>query len=90
MKAFPRKPITDGIPKDSDTYKRVIEESKGMDLRDYFAAKAMQGILSGMGSADPQLFLSLSIDNYGKNDGSILTEHAYRIADAMMEARNDS
>jgi hypothetical protein len=45
----------------------------GMTLRDYFAAKAMQGILS-----DP------------RNDDvrpSYVSEWAYKIADAMMKAR---
>jgi len=73
---------------ENDAYYQGVEDAR-KSLRDEFAGRAMQGILSGMGSADPQLFLSLSIDNYGKSDGSILTEHAYRIADSMMEARND-
>ena len=43
----------------------------GMDLRDYFAAKAMQGFITG------------DFDLY---EDEIVTR-AYRIADAMMEAR---
>jgi hypothetical protein len=49
------------------------EQGRGMTLRDYFAAKAMQGILS-----DP------------RNDDvrpSYVSEWAYKIADAMMKAR---
>ena len=46
--------------------------SHGMTLRDYFAAKAMQAILS-----DP---------NYGNPD-HILAESSYWIADAMLKAR---
>ena len=56
----------------------------GMDLRDYFASKAMQGMM-----CDPDHQLG-AWDNYidwHKN----LTIQAYQIADAMMEARkNDS
>jgi hypothetical protein len=47
---------------------------KGMDLRDYFAAKAMQGFLA----ADPSILA---------DDIRLLTKTAYKIADAMMEAR---
>ena len=46
----------------------------GMDLRDYFAAKAMQGFLTESGDV---IFDGLAIDSY-------------RVADAMMKARNDS
>ena len=46
----------------------------GMTLRDYFAAKAMQGILSGYthGSIPPT---------------ESLTPASYKIADAMLKAR---
>lgn len=47
---------------------------EGMTLRDYFAAKAMQGILcSGKGIHSDQFMLS---------------RDAYEVADAMLEARN--
>lgn len=45
---------------------------EGMDLRDYFAAKAMQGMMADH-----------TRDNYPEE----IAEHAYRIADAMMKAR---
>jgi hypothetical protein len=48
----------------------------GMTLRDYFAAKAMEGMLSGL--------LANGMDL--KWDGIAID--AYRQADAMMEARN--
>ena len=47
-----------------------IQTAPGMTLRDYFAAKAMQGIL----------FEGL--------DENQTARHAYEIADAMLEARN--
>ncbi len=47
------------------------DENNGMDLRDYFAAKAMQGFLTESGDV---IFDSLAIESY-------------RIADAMMKAR---
>lgn len=52
---------------------------QGMDLRDYFAAKAMQGMLAHAGVS------------YGKNaliDDKSGANRAYEIADFMMEARN--
>ncbi len=48
------------------------EWMNGMTLRDYFAAKAMQGLLTGGG--DFEKFSHLAAD-------------AYAIADAMLEAR---
>ena len=47
----------------------------GMTLRDYFAAKAMQGAL-----ADPDLVMS-------KHE---IAAWAYEIADAMIQARGES
>jgi len=67
MKAFPRQ----------ITFNNGISEGKwiddGMDLRDYFAAKAMQGFLTESGDV---IFDSLAIESY-------------RVADAMMKARNE-
>jgi hypothetical protein len=47
----------------------------GMELRDYFAAMAMQGVLSG----------TLTPDAIWSNDEVAKT--AYNVADAMMKAR---
>jgi hypothetical protein len=46
---------------------------EGMELRDYFAAKAMQGY---MNKQLPNGF-----------DEDVISEMSYKIADAMMEAR---
>lgn len=51
-----------------------IRTENGMTLRDYFAAKAMQGIV-----ADPDLAM-------GCNK---IAEWAYTQADAMLQARNN-
>lgn len=53
-----------------------ITSQDGMDLRDYFAAKAMQAIIT---SLHPEQ------DIYK----TVCAEWAYEIADAMMEARKD-
>ncbi|HCR0980455.1 hypothetical protein N8Q59_20115 [Enterobacter hormaechei subsp. oharae] len=55
--------------------KPLPAEAQGMTLRDYFAAKAMQGIIS-------------SECNYGAF--SDLASDAYSIADAMLRAREAS
>ena len=54
-----------------------MASQQGMDLRDYFAAKAMQGLLAGMqkGQEAQVLFVPAA---------------AYKIADIMMEARDES
>lgn len=51
----------------------------GMSLRDYFAAKAMQGELA-----------SQSADGGAWHDINKLAAYAYDIADAMLEARGDA
>lgn len=51
-----------------------FSESEGMDLRDYFAAKAMQGMLANQ-------------HQFSADDESIYARDAYAIADAMMKAR---
>ena len=60
-----------------DNYGHVSGYSHGMTLRDYFAAKAMQ--------ATVQAWISRSI--YPSTDFEV-AENAYKIADAMLEARN--
>ena len=59
MNAFPNPHLTDQV---------------GMTLRDYFAAKAMQGLLASEVNAPLKTF----------------AKQAYTMADAMMEVRNES
>ena len=59
-----------------------IKQSTGMDLRDYFAAKAMQD------------FIRISRDNYNHGNPteggfSWVSEMAYKQADAMIKAREE-
>jgi hypothetical protein len=49
----------------------------GMDLRDYFAAKAMQAII---GNSDQASLEVGEVDNW-------VGDYAYVVADAMMEAK---
>ena len=61
MKAFPVSDMT-GL------------NQQGMDLRDYFAAKAMQGMLA-------------ACTGWGVSDEVRLAKTSYEIANAMMKAR---
>lgn len=51
---------------------------EGMSLRDYFAAKAMQGILSNPGQ----------LDNVNGDAANWVVRDAYLVADAMLKARD--
>ena len=67
MKAFP---ITSSLDKNN-----------GMDLRDYFAAKAMEGLMSVPIAEWPT-------DMNGHTPMVYAAETAYQTADAMMKARD--
>ena len=68
MKAFPS--VIQYFPNDLNA-----DEEKGMTLRDYFAAKAMQSFTAHVGwKSDQQWFEEVA-------------EGAYRQADAMLKAR---
>jgi len=61
----------------------------GMTLRDYFAAKAMQGMLA---VPDDQRYgdradKTLSIEEWQQWCVTGVVEHAYRVADAMIRVR---
>jgi prephenate dehydrogenase len=74
MKAFPTS--------QSERYPEIIQG--GMDLRDYFAAKAMQGLLTR-----PIDELSEGqVDDHERLD-SYISHLSYVMADAMMKARKN-
>ena len=59
-----------------DDYGTLVGFREGMQLRDYFAAKAMQGLLTHDQAANTQ--------------ENIVAGWAYSIADAMLKIRNQS
>ena len=61
------------FPVNSDNY--ASPDSTGMTLRDYFAAKAMQGICNGRSHTDL------------KGHAIASAKVAYELADAMLKAR---
>jgi hypothetical protein len=65
-----------GMPEGEAAYIEALATmSRGMTLRDYFAAKAVNGLLAqSMGAAR-------------SSDPKFAAEYAYALADAMLEAR---
>ncbi|MGQ5834482.1 hypothetical protein ACUNIZ_08760 [Serratia sp. IR-2025] len=57
----------------------ITFDDRGMSLRDYFAAKEMQGDLS----------FGAIVPNASDELISMFANHYYRIADAMLKARNN-
>ena len=68
MKAFPSKKMVDG-PNDM----LVVRDEEGMDLRDYFAAAALESLIG-----DTTRWAMSSVE---------LADRAYKVADAMMVER---
>lgn len=59
---------------DGNWVKEPLQEFRGMTLRDYFAAKAMQGM-----AADP---------NFGTTGPEVIAKFAYAWADYMLQERS--
>jgi len=59
--------------------------SRGMTLRDYFAAKAMQGLMAGRWKSDMH---GIPYDAY-RADADEWAKSAYHFADAMLKARTE-
>jgi len=70
MKAFPQNEATMHID-------LPLETQQGMDLRDYFAAKAMQSFIN-------ICYKELDVDK----DKAGIVESAYELADEMLKERN--
>ena len=76
MKAFPnqyKKIVQSGSRGGVPLIESFDVTDPGMDLRDYFAAKAMQGYMS-----------RTLIDGF---DEDVIAEMSYKVADAMIKAR---
>jgi hypothetical protein len=61
-----------------------VKQSTGMDLRDYFAAKAMQGMVT-WNLKD----MVKNANAFGEEPVDYLVRNAYSIADAMLEVRKE-
>lgn len=73
--------IYEGGPAFPASHFDLAEGEHGMTLRDYFAAKAIAGILAG----GPEVIVPMSSGPRGKP--AELGAAAYDIADAMLKAR---
>ena len=80
MKAFPNLQLT---VSEMGQVRSINEVEHGMDLRDYFAAKAMQALIQFEEKA-----LSYQSRNTEDFDNRV-SYQAYRYADAMMKAREE-
>lgn len=56
-------------------------DASGMSLRDYFAAKAMQGFIAN------SLTMQVISDNFPNEGDEYIAEQSYGIADAMLKQR---
>lgn len=65
-----------------DSIHEIYGNLPGMTLRDYFAAKAMQGFLANRKTGDAALH------NSAQEWVKDITEAAFEFADAMLEERN--
>jgi len=74
--SYPDKSEGFAFPFAMETTKIGYHATTGMTLRDYFAAKVLQGELAAQNS-----------ECGFWNEYSNLSEHAYRIADLMLKAR---
>jgi hypothetical protein len=77
MKAYPQNEATMHID-------LPLETQQGMDLRDYFAAKAMQGMVT-WNLKD----MVKNANAFGEEPVDYLVRNAYSIADAMLEVRKE-
>lgn len=76
IKSEPAFPCTD-----HDSCGNTIKENRGLSIRDFFAAKAMQGIISGITKFRddaPEIIINRPND---------VAQLAYLYADAMLEER---
>ena len=78
MKAFPNLQLT---VSEMGQVRSINEVDSGMDLRDYFAAKAMQAIITN------DNLLKQASEYHDAGSEASIAMLAYEQADAMMEAR---
>lgn len=92
--AFPNAPIY-GLQEEDGIYELLVDEqSSGMTLRDYFAAKALpicyqywMGDYYHPECPDAEERNSEGRDDFDEGNKTLIAEDAYKIADAMMKAR---
>lgn len=81
--AFPRSMYSTNGPFDSSS----ISHGYGMTLRDYFAAKALQGYISARGWHPDFTYPADFNFEAGKRAADAVAAASYQYADAMLKAR---
>jgi hypothetical protein len=71
MKAFPLKAVN------------LFDDNEGMDLRDYFAAKAMAALIT-------HPYIEESTKEEGVDHADFVSYLAYQVANAMMKERDET
>lgn len=85
MKAFPSEFWVKNKTNKGET--TLLQQENGMDLRDYFAIKILQGYISYAGwHPDFEMAFPQEYAEKGKT-ADVLPNVCYRFADAMMKAR---
>ena len=79
MKAFPSLYVHFNKTNEMSEPRLVANSHHGMDLRDYFAAKAMQELI--------HIFAEDSLIDDADQRRSVVAKASYKQADAMMKAR---
>lgn len=77
---------TDGGPAFPHTHEEFEHGAIGMSLRDYFAAKALQGLLANSSVPNDLFIMGDGTDENGSVE-TYAAESAYDYADAMLAAR---
>lgn len=62
---------------------KTVHVGEGMTLRDYFAAKALVGLMS----TEKMIVDTIKHSTPEMNNAAILAQDAYRLADAMLKER---
>jgi len=83
-KAFPHHIVISGNDNTVNVDEETKEHLNGMDLRDYFAAKAINAMITNSDMGD---IIAGSADFDAKDIPSALSKGAYEIADAMLKQR---
>ena len=83
--AFPVLEKFESYDDEAGRYRDVYQPCGGMSLRDYFAAKALGGLLARSDSAVPHCAHCRPV---GEDAGEHYADIAYRYADAMLKERS--
>lgn len=82
--AFPVQEPLEKYDNEQGRYVTSYQPTGGMTLRDFFAAKALQGLLAAEAHPQATGYPSPETD---PSPAFVFAKHAYELADALLEAR---